>query len=48
MACSVFFGNLSWNTDETCLIEFISKIGINCLNAEIKRHDDTMRSKGWG
>jgi RNA recognition motif-containing protein len=43
----VFIGNLSWNTNNEQLFEFVSQIG-TVLSAEVQRYEDTNRSKGWG
>mmetsp|Transcript_13632 Transcript_13632/g.19268 ORF Transcript_13632/g.19268 Transcript_13632/m.19268 type:complete len:282 (+) Transcript_13632:76-921(+) len=44
---TVFVGNLSWDTNEDDLSDFMSKAGTvkSCL---VKRHPDSSRSKGWG
>ena len=45
--CAVYAGNLSWSTTEEQLLSFGGgDRGAMC--AEIKRHKDTKRSKGWG
>jgi hypothetical protein len=43
----VYAGNLSWSTTDEQLLAFASA-GDGVISAEIKRHDDTKRSKGWG
>jgi len=47
MSCSVFVGNLTWSTSNEQLKEFVSSVG-PIVSAEVKRHEDTARSKGWG
>lgn len=43
----VFIGNLSWTTNNDQLFEFLSTSG-NVSSAQVQRHEDTNRSKGWG
>mmetsp|Transcript_15419 Transcript_15419/g.27167 ORF Transcript_15419/g.27167 Transcript_15419/m.27167 type:complete len:254 (-) Transcript_15419:359-1120(-) len=47
MSCSVFVGNLTWSTTSEQLQEFAAPVG-RVVSAEVKRHEDTARSKGWG
>eukprot|EP01041_Mallomonas_annulata_P006909 gene6909-14027_t len=47
MSATVFVGNLSWSTNEEDLCRFMSSSG-EVLSTEIKRHEDSSRSKGWG
>lgn len=44
---TVYAGNLSWSTTEEQLKAF-ANVGDGVLSAEVKRHEDTKRSKGWG
>ena len=44
---TVYAGNLSWSTTDEQLLAFASAGG-GIQSAEIKRHEDTKRSKGWG
>jgi RNA recognition motif-containing protein len=46
-SCIVYAGNLSWSTTDEQLLAFAS-FGSGIVSAEIKRHEDTKRSKGWG
>jgi RNA recognition motif-containing protein len=43
----VFIGNLSWTTNNDSLFEFLSHAG-DVVSAQVQRHEDTNRSKGWG
>lgn len=43
----VFIGNLSWTTNNDHLFDFLSNAG-NVASAQVQRHEDTNRSKGWG
>jgi RNA recognition motif-containing protein len=45
--CAVYAGNLSWSTTEEQLLSFAGA-DRGAISAEIKRHKDTKRSKGWG
>lgn len=46
---AVFVGNLPWTTTEEQLKLFFLQVEGNALvGVEIKRHEDTKRSKGWG
>ena len=45
--CAVYAGNLSWSTTEEQLLSFGGG-DRGAISAEIKRHKDTKRSKGWG
>lgn len=47
-SCTVFIGNLSWITNSEQLFAFLSQIGPVVLVAEVRRYEDTNRSKGWG
>lgn len=47
MLFSVFVGNLSWSTTNEQLMEFAQRTS-NVVSVEVKRHEDTLRSKGWG
>jgi hypothetical protein len=47
MSCSVFVGNLTWSTTSEHLKDFANQVG-RVVSAEVKRHEDTSRSKGWG
>ena len=47
MSCTVFVGNLTWSTSNEQLQEFAAPVG-RVVSAEVKRHEDTARSKGWG
>eukprot|EP01031_Cornospumella_fuschlensis_P033736 gene33736-40816_t len=43
----IYVGNLSWTTNSEQLLEFLMRAG-GVLSAEVQRHEDTKRSKGWG
>ena len=43
---TLFVGNLSWETDDAGLSEYLRTAG-NVVSCEIQRHLDTGRSKGW-
>lgn len=43
----MYAGNLSWSTTDEQLLAFATA-GDGVILAEIKRHEDTKRSKGWG
>mmetsp|Transcript_6467 Transcript_6467/g.10884 ORF Transcript_6467/g.10884 Transcript_6467/m.10884 type:complete len:274 (+) Transcript_6467:228-1049(+) len=47
MSQLVFVGNLTWSTTSEQLEGFGNQCGI-VVKAEVSRHADTMRSKGWG
>jgi len=48
-AATVFAGNLAWSTTTEMLHEFVSSANVpDLVDCEVKRHDDTKRSKGWG
>lgn len=44
---SIFVGNLAWTTTSEILEEFGKQAG-DVVTAEVMRHADTNRSKGWG
>ena len=43
----MYAGNLSWTTTDEQLLAF-ANTERGAISAEIKRHKDTKRSKGWG
>lgn len=43
----VYIGNLAWTTNSEQLLEFLMRAG-NVTSAQVQRHEDTKRSKGWG
>lgn len=43
----VYVGNLAWTTNSEQLLEFLLRAG-GVLSAQVQRHEDTKRSKGWG
>lgn len=45
--CSIFIGNLAWSTTIEKLKAFAEQAG-EVVSAEVMRHEDTGRSKGWG
>jgi RNA recognition motif-containing protein len=49
-SCSaVFVGNLAWATTSDQLLKYIDEaIDGGITSVEVKRHEDTKRSKGWG
>lgn len=48
-AAIVFAGNLAWVTTSEGLREFVAAANISeFIDCEVKRHEDTKRSKGWG
>lgn len=48
-SCCVFVGNLAWDVTEELLHEFTSNLSVQGLiKIEVKRYEDTKRSKGWG
>jgi RNA recognition motif-containing protein len=45
----VFIGNLSWVVTEEQLRNFVDQVDpSSVISVEIKRHEDTKKSKGWG
>ena len=44
---TVFAGNLPWSATDEDLGIFMSKIH-PVVHAEVKRHENTLRLKGWG
>lgn len=48
-AATVFAGNLAWSTTTEMLHDFVTSSNVpDFVDCEVKRHDDTKRSKGWG
>uniref|UniRef100_A0A6U4FSY9 RRM domain-containing protein n=1 Tax=Phaeomonas parva TaxID=124430 RepID=A0A6U4FSY9_9STRA len=43
----IYIGNLTWDTTDEELLEFLGSVG-EVLNASVQRHADSQRSKGWG
>lgn len=46
---TVFAGNLAWSTTTEMLHDFVTAENVpDFVKCEVKRHEDTRRSKGWG
>ena len=43
---TLFVGNLSWGIEDMQLNDAFARF--NCISAQVQRHDDSGRSKGWG
>lgn len=47
--CRVFVGNLAWDVTDELFQEFASSLNLEGLvKIEVKRYEDSKRSKGWG